>query len=168
MPKVERVAIAELDDPEPAAARDAAMSLERYGSPTSESALWARLEKFHRKWKDKPDNLLHPEPNTIVYASDSGLEQALVQGILQGQAWFADIGTIRRLKELSSPAMQPELDRTLQELESGEFGLNLGWWPEDEPNFIVGWYSGRGMAGFKEKLAQFPPESHFHLDITKA
>jgi len=82
-----------------------------------DAVLWARLEKFHQQWKMKPDELLHPHPNMFVYDQDSGLEQALVQGILLGQAWFADSATIRRLKELSSPAMQNELDGALKELE---------------------------------------------------
>jgi hypothetical protein len=168
IPKVEKVAIAALDDPEPAVASDAAQALQHYGSPTAESALWARLEKFQRKWKDRPDELLHPRPNMIVYDSDSGLEEALVQGISLAQAWFADAATIRRLKDLSSLAMQRELDDTLQALSAGTFNLNLNWWPGDELSFTVGSYSGSGIGNFKEKLAQFPPGSQFRLIATKA
>jgi hypothetical protein len=167
MPQVEKVAIAALDDPEPAVARDAAQALQHYGTAAAESALWGRLEKFHRKWKDRPDELLHPRPNMIVYDSDSGLEEALVQGISLAQAWFADAATIRRLKDLSSPAMQRELDDTLQALGAGAFNLNLSSWPEDELSFTVGSYSGNGMGNFKEKLAQFPPGSHFRLITTQ-
>jgi hypothetical protein len=139
-----------------------------YGSAAAENALWARLEKLHQQWKDKPDELLHPRPNMFVYDRDSGLEQALVQGISLGHAWFADAATIQRLKELSSPAMQNKLDGTLQMLRGGEFTLDMRWWPEDELNYTLGWYSGEGMASFKEKLAQFPPGSHFRMVTTKA
>jgi|HubBroStandDraft_5_1064220.scaffolds.fasta_scaffold478090_1 hypothetical protein len=44
----------------------------------------------------------------------------------------------------------------------------MRWWPEDELNYTLGWYSGEGMASFKEKLAQFPPGSHFRMVTTKA
>ena len=168
MPQVEKLAILHLDDPAPAVASDAALALQHYGSPASEAALWARLEKFHQQWGDKPDELLHPQPNMIVFDKDSGLEQALVQAILDGQAWFADAETIQRLKVLSSPAMQSRLDGTLHSLESGEFTLVMNWWPEDELNYTLGWYSGKGMASFKKKLAQFPSGSHFRMVTTKA
>ena len=111
---------------------------------------------------------MHPRPNTIVFDSDIGLEQALVQGILLGQAWFADAATIRRLKELTSPARQSDLDGSLRTLESGEFMLNMMWWPEDELDYTLGLYSGKGMASFKEKLGQFPAGSHFRTVTTKA
>jgi hypothetical protein len=168
MPQVGKLAIQQLDDPAPSVARDATQALRHYGSSAAENALWARLEKLHQQWKDKPDELLHPRPNMFVYDRDSGLEQALVQGISLGQSWFADAATIQRLKELSSPAMQNELDGTLQMLRGGEFTLDMRWWPEDELNYTLGWYSGEGMANFKEKLAQFPPGSHFRMVTTKA
>lgn len=168
MPQVEKVAMQQLDDPQPAVASDAAGALQRYGSPKAENALWARLEKFHQQWKDKPDELLHPQPNSFVYDRDSGLELALVQGILLGQSWFADVETIRRLKDLSSPAMQSELNGALQMLRGGEFALNMNWWPEDTLDYTLGWYSGKGMASFREKLGQFPPGSHFRAVATKA
>ena len=44
----------------------------------------------------------------------------------------------------------------------------MRWWPEDELNYTLGWYSGEGMASFKEKLAQFPPGSHFRIVTTEA
>ena len=168
MPQVEKLAIQQLDDPAPSAVGDAAQALQHYGSTAAESALWARLEKFHQQWKDKPDELLHPQSNMAVFDSESGLEQALVHGILLGQAWFADTAMIRRLKELSGPTKQNELDGALQALGDGEFTLDMRWWPEDELNYTLGWYAGRGMASFKDKLAQFPPSSHFRMVTTKA
>jgi hypothetical protein len=168
MPEVEKLAIQLLNDPVPAVAIDAAKALEKYGSLESENALWTRLQQFHEQWKNKPDEMLHPGPNMIVFDKDSGLEDALVQGILHGQAWFADAATIRRLKELSSAAKQNELDDALQSLGSGEFTLLMQWWPQGELNYTLGWYTGEGMASFEEKLAQFPPGSHFRTVTTKA
>lgn len=163
MPQLQKLAVEQLNDPAPSVASDAAKALQLYGSPETENALWSRLEKLHEQWKDKPDELLHPKPNLIVFDKDSGLEQALVQSILLGQAWFADVATIRCLKELSSPAMQSSLDDALKSLGGGEFMLDMRWWPKDELNYTLGWYSGDGMASFNEKLAQFPPGSHFRM-----
>jgi hypothetical protein len=157
-----------LNDPAPPVASDAAKVLQKYGSPEAENALWKRLEEFHQQWKDKPDELLHPRPTMIVIDQPSGLEYALVQGILGGQAWFADAGTIHRLKELSSPAMQNQFDGALQSLAGGEFTLVMRWWPQDELNYTLGWYTGEGMTSFKEKMAQFPAGSHFTMVTTRA
>jgi hypothetical protein len=168
MPQVEKLAIQLLNDPAPAVASDAAKALEKYGSLETENALWTRLQGFHEQWKDKPDEMLHPRPNMIVFDKDSGLEDALVLGILHGQAWFADAAKIRRLKDLSSPAKQDELDGALQSLGSGEFTLHMQWWPQDELNYTLGWYTGEGMANFRDKLAQFPAGSHFRMVTTKA
>jgi hypothetical protein len=50
----------------------------------------------------------------------------------------------------------------------GEFELNLSWGPEDEGSFTLGWYSGTGMADFRQKLAQFPAGSRFRMVTTRA
>jgi hypothetical protein len=168
LPQVEKMVIQLLNDPAPPVASDAARSLQKYGSLETENALWRRLEEFHQQWKDKPDELLHPRPKMIVFDKDSGLEQALVHSILDGQAWFADVATIQRLKELSSPAMHNELDGALQSVGGSEFTMVMGWWPQDELNYTLGWYSGEGMTSFTEKLAQFPAGSRFRMVTTKA
>jgi hypothetical protein len=168
LPKVEKVAIAALDDPEPSVARDAAQALQHYGTAAAEKALWRRLEKFHNKWKDKPDELLHLHQNAIEYEGEGGLENALVEGITLGQAWFADSTAIARLRELSSPAIQQQLDGELEALESHQFTMDLTWWPDDDLRFTLGWYTGIGMTDFKSKLAQFPSASRFELITTLA
>jgi hypothetical protein len=165
VPQMEKVVIAMLDDRSPSVVWDAAEALQEYGSPKAEAALWARLEKLHNKWKDKPDERLHPQPGETDSNKDSGLEQALVEAIANGQAWFANQETIRRLKSLSSPAMQENLDDILKTLQDGNFTFNLTSWPDTDFRFTVGWYQVTGMAAFKEKLAQFPAGAHF-IDMT--
>jgi len=142
--------------------------LQHYGTAAAEKALWRRLEKFHNKWKDKPDELLHLHQNAIEYEGEGGLENALVEGITLGQAWFADSTAIARLRELSSPAIQQQLDGELEALESHQFTMDLTWWPDDDLRFTLGWYTGIGMTDFKSKLAQFPSASRFELITTLA
>jgi len=165
VPQLERVVIAKLDDQSPSVARDAAVALQEFGSSNAEAALWARLEKLHTKWKDKPDRRLHPQLGASDFNKDSGLEQALVDGIAKGQAWFANDETIRKLKALFSPAMQEDLDNISKALHERNFGLNLTSWPDTDLQFTVGWYRVTGMAALKEKLAQFPAGAHF-VDYT--
>ena len=168
MPQVQELAIQRLDDPAPSVASDAARVLQQYGSPQAEKALWARLEKFHEQWKDKPDELLHPSRKPDVFESEIGLEQCLVQAIEGGQAWFADAAVVEHLRDLSSPSEQDTLARGLDLLAENETSMDMSWWPDDELHYTIGWYTGKGMANFKEKLAQFPPRTHFRLVTTKA
>jgi hypothetical protein len=111
-PKIQRVAIRALNDASSQVARDAAQALQKYGRATAETALWARLEKFHEKWKGHAEEL-HVRPGaTQDFLAEIGLEQALVQAITTAQGWFADEQSIQRLKELTTRQMQQQLDDT--------------------------------------------------------
>ena len=166
-PKLQQLAIATLDDPAPEVARDAAKALSEFGSPGAEDALWRRLEKFHRKLLGKPDSLLHAMPDMTEYDRDSGLEEALVNGITQGQAWFPTSEQIDRLKALSSPAMQRDLDSIAQTLREQQCTLLVTWLPDERVNYTVGWYNGLGLERLKEKLEQFPQQIRFTDVSTK-
>jgi hypothetical protein len=159
--KLQDVAIAALNDPAPEVARDAANALSEFGSAAAEDALWRRLEQFHRKWQGKPDSLLHPAPNMIEYNRDSGLEEALVKGITHGQAWFPTVAQITQLKELSSPAMQSDLDSVADVLSGQQATLLMTWLPDGRLNYTIGWYNGLGFDRLKEKLEQFPEQIRF-------
>lgn len=166
-PKLERIAIAALDDPSPEVTRNAAEALAKYGTAKAEPALWARLAKFHEKWKDRANELRY-RPGANTNLNEIGLEQALVQAITNGQAWFATEETVQKLKELASPQVQPELDGVLSEIQRADYGVNLNWWPDGKLNYSVGRYTGKGMAPLKEKLAQFPAGAHLNLITTVA
>jgi hypothetical protein len=143
---MEQMAVSALDDPSSEIARDAAQALSKYGSAKAETPLWARLQKFHEKWKDRYDLLRYRLGAKPELLAEIGLEQALVQAITNGQAWFATEDTIDGLKEISSQQVQKEissqqvqqeLDGILQEIRRGECGVNLSWWPEGTLNYSV-------------------------------
>jgi hypothetical protein len=87
----------------------------------------------------------------------------LVQAITNGQAWFITEESVNKLKELASPQEQTELNGVLHEIQRGEYGLNLNWWPDGALNYSIGRYTGRSIAALKEKLAQFPAGTHLDL-----
>src|ERR1019366_4304765 len=167
-PMLEQLAIGALGDPSPEVARNAAEALQRYGSRKAEAALWKRLEEFHEQWKGEADELRYrPGANSDLLA-EGGLEQVLVQAIANGQAWIATEDTIRRLKVLASPQTKSQLDGALQEIQRGEYGFHMGWWPGGTLDYNVGRYSGNGMAALKEKLAQLPSGTHLNMVTTVA
>jgi hypothetical protein len=167
-PKIEKIAINSLNDPDPEVVTNAAEALGRYGSLNAEGSLWTRLEKLHEEWKHQTDELHYSFGTKPDVLAAMRLEQVLVQAITNGQAWLANENTIGRLKDLASPNMQPELDAVLQEIQRGEYQLVLNWWPEGTLRYNVGPYSGKGMAALKDKLAQLPGSAHLNVVTTVA
>ena len=72
------------------------------------------------------------------------------------------------MKELASPQVQTELDGVLNEVQRGEYDLNLNWWPEGTLNYSIGRYTGRSITALKEKLTQFPSGAYLDLITTTA
>ncbi len=167
-PKLEAIAIRALDDSSPEVAANAAAALGKFGSSKTEPALWARLERFHEQWKDKAADLEYRPGITNDLQQQISLEQVLVPAIASGQAWYTNGAGIHRLKDLASPQMQSALDGMLQEIENGEYGLNLNWWPEGVLNYTVGRYNGNTIPALKEKLSQFPAGTHLSMITTVA
>jgi len=97
----------------------------------------------------------------IEYDRDSGLEEALVKGIAEGQTWFPTSEQIGRLKALSSPAMQRDLNSIAQVLSEQQSTLLFFWLPDGRLSYSVGWYNGLGLERLKEKLEQFPQQIRF-------
>ena len=166
-PKLEQLAITALNDPSPDVVGDAAQALSGYGSAKAEARLWARLESFHDQWKDRQDELHYRPGVKPDLQAEIRLEQVLVQAITKGQAWFITEESVNKLKELASPQEQTELDGVLHEIQRGEYGLNLNWWPSGMLNYSIGRYTGRSMAELKEKLAQFPTGTHLDVITTR-
>ena len=167
-PRLQKLAVRALDDPSPAVVRNAAETLQKNGSPKAEAALFARLEKFHEQWKDHPDQLRYRPGMQQDELAVIGLEQTLVQSIDSAQEWIATEAIVHKLKDLASPQMQSELDGMLAGVQEPDLSMNLNWWPANSLDFTVGWYSGRGMAALKEKLAQFPARTHLSMVTTGA
>jgi hypothetical protein len=163
MPEVERIAVETLDSSWTMAAGDAADSMMDYGAPSTEAPLFARLGKFHLKWKDQPKKLADVPGGALADGDERGLEKVLVMAISSAQAWFADADTLNRLKTLSSPAMQHDLDRDLDRIRMNYYQGIVSWIPDGKLRFTMGWYNGEGMANFKAKLAQLPRGSHVGL-----
>jgi hypothetical protein len=154
-PRVEKIAIAALNDISPEVVENAAEALGHYGSAKAEAALWVRLEKFQEQRKDRADELryrLGANPDVLLQVR---LEQVLVQAIANGQGWFASEDKIEAVKGLASPQIQPELDSVLQEIRRGEWALNLNWWPDGTLSYSVGRYSGKAWLRWRKNSLNF-------------
>ncbi len=166
--KIESIATSALNDTSLEVTTDSAEALGKYGSSKAEAPLWKRMEKLHESEMKPPNQSGIGQtslPNQDLQR-ETRLEQVLTQAIVSGHAWFVTADSVEKLKEISSSQMQPELDGELAEIRRGDYSLTLNWWPDGTLSYTVGWYSGKGMAGLKEKLAQFPPGTHLEMVTT--
>src|SRR5262249_20775781 len=102
LPKVERVAIGELDDADLEVATDAALALGRWGTAKAESTLWARLRRLHREWQSREEELRATLDDQDFVAQATALESTLVNSIATGASWFCGPEKLEQLRSLAS------------------------------------------------------------------
>jgi hypothetical protein len=167
LPKVEQMALTQLEQASPSVAAFTSEALSRFGSPNSEAALWSRLEELHTKQKDQPGSELDPEASTMNSDADGQLEYALVHALTNAQAWCLDEKRLKRLQDLASPSALTNsvLSTAERTLALKEFETRIGWWEFDAPGWSVGWYRGAGVAFLEEKVAELPAGSRLKLTV---
>jgi len=112
-PQLEAIIVSQLDKPDSLAV-GAAHLLERFGSKDSESALWARLEKWHHLHPLRPraGAAWQPVPD------QDDLEAALQAALLDGRSWAPEPALIDRLRHLCVYRCDDlKLERSTQQLQ---------------------------------------------------
>jgi hypothetical protein len=100
-PAVEPIAIGALDDPSPEVVVDASRALSRWGSSDAESAIWARLQRFHDEWAGKEASLEASPAAGLGRPKESRVGAALISALLQGLAWTCPPQKLLRLRDLA-------------------------------------------------------------------
>lgn len=157
LPKAEPVAISALDDPDTEVVQDAALALGHWGTHDAESALWTRMEKFHRDWTGREDQLRSHPPYNDTGSRGVGLEQNLALAIAGGTNWICPPDKLQRLAELAWTGYQREQIMGWVKLwNQGPAVIQPTWFPEDNPTFSVLTYSNLSEEQLLAKVAQFP------------
>ena len=120
LPKVEPLAISALNDSDLEVANDAALALGHWGTAKAETALWARLKRFHQEWQGRQDELRVAPPYTDPIGRATALESNLVQSIAAGTNWICGPEKLERLSELASPRQRMQVANWSKEWERGE------------------------------------------------
>lgn len=167
LPKVEPLAILALDDSDLEVANDAALALGHWGTAKAESALWARLKRFHQQWQDRQDELRDRPPYTDPIGRATALESTLIQSIATGTNWICRPEKLERLSELASPRQKMQVATWSKEWERGDALILPNWFPEDRLSFGLLQYSNLDEKQFAVKLSQMPPEIKLHFQIWK-
>jgi hypothetical protein len=158
--ELERIAVASLDDSDPASAADAAQMLGGYGSEDARDALLRRFESWHEEWAGR-EKELRAQSESDPFASQSRAEAALRQALATSPAWLADREMLEKLRSLCVTK------NCLRESESalGQFGTSITVYF----NAVDGSVSSASLAQYnlipwetlKAKAAQFPKGTTF-------
>ncbi|HEX4267352.1 MAG TPA: hypothetical protein VHY36_05660 [Steroidobacteraceae bacterium] len=171
LPPVEQLAISNLDDADVEVAGSAARALGRWGTPKAESALWARLARFHQEWPTGVGELRLTDKDTSarVRALDN-LETTLVYAIVSGTNWICGPEKLRRLRAITSRQQGIAISQWINQWEGteGPWILNPFWGPEDQLTFSVLQYSQLDEEQIRVKLAQIPRGSQLYFQTYTA
>lgn len=159
LPKVESLAIAELDDADPEVVKSAAQTLGAWGTADAEKPLWTRLDGFRREWAGKEDQL-RPGPQAGSRAAT--LEAALVTAIGAGTSWLCPPEKLARLRELvSTDASRRQISTWTAQWKESVAAIQPRWFPEDQPTFALLQYSALTEEQLQAKVVQFPRGTEF-------
>jgi hypothetical protein len=167
LPKAQQVAINALDDKDLEVANDAALALGRWGTPKAESALWARLKRFHKEWQGREGELRSTPDYSSAIARAAAFESTLVGSIATGTNWICGPEKFERLRALASPRQQIRISEWSKEWERGEASIIPDWFPEDQLSFGVLQYSNLDEEQFRAKLSQMPAAMKLYFQIWK-
>jgi hypothetical protein len=161
--ELEALAVASLDDPDPALASDAAGVLGQHGSAEARDALLGRFEGWHEEWAGREKELASRNAGDPM-AAPSRVESALLHALATSPAWLADAAMLEMLRSLC--VTKNCADEAGSEIR--QFGASVtvffGLADEGAARASVAQYSDIPWAALKEKLLQFPKGTTFHWD----
>jgi hypothetical protein len=140
--------------------------LGHWGTASAQTALWARLKRFHQEWQGRQDELRATPPYTDPIARATALESTLVQSIATGTNWICGPEELARLAALASPREQMQV-ATWSKGWAGEAVILPNRYPEDRLSFGVLQYSNLNEQQFRAKLSQMPLGTTLYFQIWK-
>jgi hypothetical protein len=150
------VAIHALDNGNPAIVADAAMALGNCGSAQAEAALWARMERFHRKWSQRKPQSGH-SIRFVPEGFQATAEQNILKALAGGTNWLCTPQKLARLKELAvSEDQRAQIQEWLDTWKDGLLQATPDWIKEDSVEFSLLASSALTEEQMRTKLAQFP------------
>lgn len=158
---VEPLILAQLESDRPQVLRRAAEALQRYGSQESEAALWRRMERFHKEFSQRQDDLREGPKVSAEVRSAMEAQFVLVTALSAGQAWLF---TPERSARLGALIVGPDPQLPTGDL-SDPLLLTISL-SDGRLTASVEHYVMNDLASIRARLAQFPTGTRLTLHIT--
>jgi len=160
-PELEKLALESLDDADVEVAISAVAVLGKYASADAEEPLWQRLEKWHREWGGREQELKADLRDNEPIRLQTGLEHALRMALSQSPAWLADVKKLERIKQLCvTQSEREQVDHSIAEW-GHEVGIRFAPAEDDWGRVSVAQYELQSPSALKQKLSQFPQGTVF-------
>jgi hypothetical protein len=159
-PMLQDMAIAALNDSDPQVAANAASYLGRFGTSSTEAALWRRLTSWNSQWKGRETELRYVPGESMEGDYEAGLGTNLIDAIATAQAWVASESALERLLAFSVTADQRQ--HVLNMLDAWrEQPKKINYIPVGKGQFHILQYQTTSLHAAVEKLKQFPDGTEF-------
>jgi hypothetical protein len=159
-PLLQDMAIAALNDSDPQVAENAATYLGRFGTPSTEAALWTRLASWNSQWKGREAELQYIPGESMEGVYQAGLGSNLIDAIATARTWVASETDLERLLDLSVTADQRQ--HVMQMLDAWRRQpKTIEYIPLGKGQFRIAQYQATSLQTAIEKLTQFPGGSQF-------
>lgn len=155
-PAIEQAALTSLNDSDPEVAASAAQVLSRNGSAGVEEHIWARLERYHRQWRGRLEELQGPTGWADGPSPEGRLGNILAESLVEAKSWLMDGRRRERLRSLCLS----EYCRELAARDPAK-GTVLITAIGDSQGYRVARYATPDLEGLKAKLSQYPSGSDF-------
>jgi hypothetical protein len=175
-PVLEELAMAHLDDADPAVVSDAAKYLGKFGSARVEKALWDRYERWSQEWggraAEMQGSLLVSDEEDAMAASlrPPTLGRLLGDALTNAPAWTLDEAKLERVRTLAvanDARQMAELALTSWRKKPWSVACRpVAPWSEpvagQQAVFRVLQYQARSLDELVDKMSQFPRGSSFN------
>jgi hypothetical protein len=159
-PMLQDIAMTALNDRDPQVAENAATYLGKFGTSSTEAALWKRLTSWNGQWKGREAELRYIPGESMQGTYEAGLGTNLIDAIATGQEWLTTETDLERLLNLSVTADQRQ--RVKQMLDAWRHQpRTIEFIPVGGGQFHIAQYQATSLQAAIEKLMQFPRGSHF-------
>ena len=164
--RVEAVAVAHLDDPDPQVVISAAETLGRYGSRASQQPLRAQFERWHRAWEGRQEELRYSHAAGSPECDARDGRAAFLQALGRGQAWLTDDSGLRELRTLCvTDNCRTQADHMIDFADDTRITILRVDNPDDS-TVRLAQYQLTSISALEQKLAQYPKGTSFTLDVT--
>jgi len=159
--EVEPGVIAWLNGPDFSRRRSALESLGNYGSPQAKKALWERLRRYRAQWSARGITPSYRPGMTTEENEQVQFLFGMVEALGTAQAWLLSNEEITELEAMNSGPLLENIKRWRW---TSPLRIDISWYG-DYFQWGINQYSSNDPEGLRAKLAQFPADTRFILNV---
>lgn len=170
-PILEQYVIPFLKSEDWSAVHSAVIWVERFGTIASQQSLWDCLERWHRNWVGREEELIPNDPKEVIWYN-ANLGSDLLRALIFNPSWGIDLDDLKRMESLSLTPSMKNFTKEWMEKYSKPIRLSI-YQPAysfDNPNYFritLSEYPNYTPQKTRLKIAHFPKGAVFEYYVSK-